>query len=112
MHNDFGAAKRQLNMQMRDAPSVGVVATAALEQGLKEFVYVRVNEDPKELTQRCGLLSESLTTHLDLAESALSSPSAQDWGRLRPCPMIVETFCDHNETRRSLFVVATGARQR
>ena len=102
VHNEFDAAKRQLNMQLRDASSVGAVATAALEQGPKEFVYVRVKEGQKELIPRCGLVSEPFTTYLDLAESALRSSSAQDWERLRSYPMIVETFSDHNETQQSL----------
>ena len=34
--------RRELTMQLRAVSSVGAVATAALEQGPKEFVYVRV----------------------------------------------------------------------
>jgi hypothetical protein len=111
VQNEFDAARRELNVQLRDAPSVGAVATAALEHGSKEFVYVRVKEGPKELVPRRGLVSESFTTYLDLAESALCSSSA-DWERLQSYPMIVETFSDHNETQQNLVVVAIGARQR
>ena len=42
VHNEFDAARRELIKQLRDASSVDAVATAALEQGPKEFVYVRV----------------------------------------------------------------------
>ena len=83
-----------------------------LEQGPKEFVYVRVKQGSKELIPRYGLVSESLTTYLDVAESALRSLSAKKWKRLRSEPMIVETLCDHNETRQSPVVLAIGARQR
>ena len=68
VHNEFDAARRELNTQLRDASSVGAVATAALEQGPKGFIYVRVKEDPKELVPRRGLVSEAFTTYLDLAE--------------------------------------------
>ena len=112
VHNEFGAARRELNMQLRDAPSVGTAATAALEQGPKEFVCARVKGGPKELIPRRGLVSKSLTTYLDLAESALRSLSAENWEQLRSYPMSVETLCDHNEARQSLVVVAIGARQR
>ena len=112
MHNELDAARRELlkHAALRGAPSVGAVATAALGQGPKKFVYVRDKEGPKELIPRYGLVSESLTTYLDLTESALRSFSAENWERLRSYPMIVETLCDHNETRQSLVVVATGAR--
>ena len=55
---------------------------------------------------------ESLASYLDLTESALRSLSAENGERLRPYPTIVKTSCDHSETRQSLVVVATGARQR
>ena len=113
MHDDFDAAKRELNIQLHDASSVGAVATAALEQAPKEFVYLRVKEGPGELIPRCGSLSKSFTTYLDLAESALRSSLAESWGRLRSYPMvIVEAFSDHHETQQSLVVVAIGTRQR
>ena len=99
-------------MQLRDASSVGAAATAALEQGPKGFVYVRVKEGQKALIQRRGLVSESFTTSLDLAESALRSPSVGDWERLKSYPTIVETFSDHHETQQSLVVVAIVARLR
>ena len=89
-------------MQLRDAPSVGAVATAALEQAPKELVFVRVKEDTKVLIPRCGLVRESFATHLDIAESPMRSFSAEDWERLRSYPMIVETLCDHNETQQNL----------
>ena len=78
---------------------LGAVAAAALEQSPKGFVCVRIKEGPKELIPRYGLVSEPFTTHLDLAESALHSSSTEDWEWLRSYPMIVETFCDRNETR-------------
>ena len=65
-------------MQLRGASGVGAVAAATLEHDPKEFVYVRVKEDPKEIIPRRGLVSESFTTHLDLADSALYSSSEQD----------------------------------
>jgi hypothetical protein len=78
---------------------------------MSNFVYVCA-EGPKELVPRRGLVSESLTTYLDLAESALRSSSAEDWGRLQSYPTMVETFSDHIESQQSLVVVAIGARQR
>ena len=51
-------------MRLCDASSVGAAAAAALEQDPKEFVYVRLKEGPKELIQRCGLVSESLVRDL------------------------------------------------
>ena len=86
MRNASDAAKRQLNMQMRGATSVGAVATAALEQGSMEFVCVRVKDDPKDLIPRCGLVSESFTTYLDIAKPALCSSSAEDWEKLQSYP--------------------------
>ena len=72
VHNDFDATQREHNIQLRDASSVGAAANAAHEQGPKEYFYLRVEECPKELISRCGLASESFTTHLDLAESRCS----------------------------------------
>ena len=96
----------------REGHDPRVAATAVLEQGPREFVYVSIKEGPKELVPRRGLVSGSFTTYLDLAESALRSSSAEDWELLQSYPMMVETFSDHNETQQSLAVVATGARQR
>ena len=42
VHSNFDAAQRELNMQLRGVSSVGAVVTAALEQALKESVYLRV----------------------------------------------------------------------
>ena len=84
----------------------------SLEQCPEEFVCVRVKDGPKELILRCSLVSESLTTYLDLAEPALCSLSAHDWERLRSYPMIVEASCDHNETHQNVVMVAIGVRQR
>ena len=80
---------------------MGAVAIAVLEQGPKEFFYVRVKEGPKELIPRRGLVSESFTTNLDLTESALRSSSAGEWERLQSYPTTVETFSDHHEARQS-----------
>ena len=84
VHNEYDAVRRELNVHLRDAPSVRAAATAALEQGPKEFVYVRVKEGPNEFIPHRGLVSESFTTHLDIAESALRSPSAEDGGGCIP----------------------------
>ena len=70
-------------MQLRDASSVGAVATAALGQGLNGFVYVRGKESPKELIPRCGLVSESFATYLDLASSLRCS--RRQWGTGSGC---------------------------
>ena len=83
VYNEFDAAERQLNIPLRDTPSVGAIATAALEQDPKESVYVRVKEGPNELIPRRGLVSESFTTYLDLAEFALRLSSAGDRERLQ-----------------------------
>ena len=79
---------------------------------MTQSVYLRAKECPKELRPRCDLVCDSFTINLDLGESALCPSSTGDWERLRSYPMIVETFCDRNETRQSLFVIAIGARQR
>ena len=79
VHNDFDAARCELNIQLRDASSVGAAATAVLEQGPIEFVCVRVKEDPNELIPRYDLVSESLSTYLDLTESVLRSSSTGNW---------------------------------
>ena len=78
MRNKSGATRRELNMQLRDASSVGAVAAAALEQGPKKSVCVRVKEGPKELIPRYGFVSESSTTNSDLAESAPHSSSVEE----------------------------------
>ena len=71
VHTDLGAVKRERSTQLRDAQSVGAITTAAPEQGPKEFVYLRVKEGTAELTPRCGLVSESLTSYHDLAKSVV-----------------------------------------
>ena len=96
------------------APSVGAIATAALEQGPnggpKWFVYVRAKEGLTGLVPRRSLELSQSTTHLDLAKCAVRFSSVADWGRLRSYPIAVEAFSDHSETGWIVIVVATGAR--
>jgi hypothetical protein len=74
------------------------------------LMHVRVKEGKTEIAPRCGIQANSETTYLELTKLAVMCyMTLQDWERLEPLPMIVETFSDHTETERSKTAMPIGA---